>query len=967
MSTPVARNTQGETILQRFVTNEGRALIPLLTHTAEDPTIRFIYWEDILNAFKDVSHLENTYGNVYVYGGRALFLVDKDYELIAYILAAYTVVLRYPAEHTAFARNPEQLDNDHPKYGHKAKMWSSIKALASNATSSMKTKKEKPWETIQRDISVSLEQYKHMVELLGQRASSSRSHFLKVLANANLHRDHLWTIIAMAQNNRNTVIGEIIEIVSSAATHLTQLQNEAHRLDVYNKGRVMLSELGHPLSFAKPRLFIVLPANLDLWNDLDPSTHRFRLYFMCDFQQGEVIDGKYYLKPISNVYPQHTHLSSHQGYDIERPQELFHAYGDYILTLLAMVLYGHCDENSFVPTFENFQILSCCSGDTPRHNLTWENLDLLIAKSIEYIQQLAPPRRLWFSGLTADETRHLQTFLTIPSGDNGYGGFHWTAFKSSALWLCPQHSYEEQDIVEICQWVYPRNGWVDMSVGTARLDIWSVNEAKETAWVLQQTECIFDLTISISWDASYQELQSIVAHMAEGGLRTLQIEGVKSYLTPWCPAAYNNDIFVEAMNDTKLQVITLTNFPRMDKQYTYLGSSTGRFYGFLTSPTQSRIDLDWNILQFYLDERMSTDILLRRGNLTKDDQMPFQSLTCHLIPRTKSEHVGIDLFRHNGYVTPNDSLRSAWKGNIEVIDGELHKLVEFAILDHGSYGARMSHKYTELRRLVAINNVLRHDDDFCSLLTKNMALEKVELVTQERDLLRQIEDICGKWIGNKKSLEVTLLERGRGPEGHLVAVLDMKRVKGRPAVVDVRHWDNDHISQVLADRDVAILSTVALRFPQALKSLTIDISSLSIQAIEDITAVVGYATLDRLHIKCQMLTQDRHEHARRVLDSVKWSEVKALVLSGCQIDEWIHLWSSDKALSPWAVGSSSSGGLALLSLVVQGTGIADQLLSHASVLALHWMIYQADLLQELRLENVAFENKADQDLLQLSH
>lgn len=68
-----------------------------------------------------------------------------------------------------------------------------------------------------------------------------------------------------------------------------------------------------------PRLFIVLPADLNTWDDLDQSTHSFRLYFLCDTTNK---DGP------QHDLPNHIHLSDHEGYTLERHLEFMQEYGD---------------------------------------------------------------------------------------------------------------------------------------------------------------------------------------------------------------------------------------------------------------------------------------------------------------------------------------------------------------------------------------------------------------------------------------------------------------------------------------------------------------------------------------------------------------------------------------------------------------------------------------------------------------
>jgi hypothetical protein len=75
-----------------------------------------------------------------------------------------------------------------------------------------------------------------------------------------------------------------------------------------------LSEPLWCLDFAAPRLFPVLPSDLDAWDDNDVTTHTFRLYFLCDFKYRKEYDHKSHsVLPQSKIRPEHIHLSGHQG------------------------------------------------------------------------------------------------------------------------------------------------------------------------------------------------------------------------------------------------------------------------------------------------------------------------------------------------------------------------------------------------------------------------------------------------------------------------------------------------------------------------------------------------------------------------------------------------------------------------------------------------------------------------------
>lgn len=101
---------------------------------------------------------------------------------------------------------------------------------------------------------------------------------------------------------------------------LQLLQRDLSKLIHLAAGRKMKRSSWMDHGSSAPKLFVVLPSDLDTWRDTDPATHNFRLYLMCQIKKGK--NGR------------HVHLSSHQGYNINQPEEFFRKYGYYVLTML---------------------------------------------------------------------------------------------------------------------------------------------------------------------------------------------------------------------------------------------------------------------------------------------------------------------------------------------------------------------------------------------------------------------------------------------------------------------------------------------------------------------------------------------------------------------------------------------------------------------------------------------------------
>lgn len=83
----------------------------------------------------------------------------------------------------------------------------------------------------------------------------------------------------------------------------------------------------------------------------------------------------------------YAHISSHPGYDINREQEFLQQHGQHALTVLLIVKYGFIDGSLDVPSLETFKVLKT-PGTALRHDLTKDNIRMLVDKAIAYIRGL---------------------------------------------------------------------------------------------------------------------------------------------------------------------------------------------------------------------------------------------------------------------------------------------------------------------------------------------------------------------------------------------------------------------------------------------------------------------------------------------------------------------------------------------------------------------------------------------------
>lgn len=64
-----------------------------------------------------------------------------------------------------------------------------------------------------------------------------------------------------------------------------KIQECQQQLSMWDFENTCYHVLQHYSDYPAPHWFLVLPADLGSWNDSDPTTHNFRLYFICDLHQ----------------------------------------------------------------------------------------------------------------------------------------------------------------------------------------------------------------------------------------------------------------------------------------------------------------------------------------------------------------------------------------------------------------------------------------------------------------------------------------------------------------------------------------------------------------------------------------------------------------------------------------------------------------------------------------------------------
>lgn len=626
-----------------------------------------------------------------------------------------------------------------------------------------------------------------------------------------------------------------------------------------------LSEPLWCLDFAAPRLFLVLPSNLDAWDDNDVTTHTFRLYFLCDFKYRKEYDHKSHsVLPQSKIRPEHIHLSGHQGYDLKRSNEFFDSFGHFALEILKIVKDGFLDEYCCVPSLHTFRILESCEGTTIQHHLTRDNIEQLVDMSITYIQQQQsamekpwgfvrnwlPQRyqqRLWMDG---PETRQIRWFLHLPEDDGGVGNLLQTLYpyaQTPARWLCSGHAFEHSIVVAINELIQSEGGqftlqetvndtyhwrvdlqggvtppWtfrdshIDLQQGTIAVCLGSLGHASAFAKNLKGTKRTFDLAIRMTWGPTRKEIQTVLNLFFECNVRFLEIDASNLDALHLNPMEYTRDFFVEHLEKAIWRpglFVTLLDFPQPTQKYMYFGVMGPKVFGLILNNTPERPNIDWweaqrQLFKFHRD-------IVRAPRSFQDVTAKLAKLSERLSSLIALGLQSVDMF---------DVMTGFWGGRFPVVDGVIGGAVEGTTPFKAIQLKEFSHP--TLRRIIVQYNQPATMFYLCMTIRHNPGLQQIDVPAHEHDIYGVVEE-AGRlwhWYGGPNSLEVTIYEQGLGRVGRTLATVEIHKAHSMDDMTfSIVRWDCSYVPRTLVNREAMILAALPRDHPAVLETFTLHV------------------------------------------------------------------------------------------------------------------------------------------------
>lgn len=697
-------------------------------------------------------------------------------------------------------------------------------------------------------------------------------------------------------------------------------------------------------------LVIVLPKDLNSWDDSNPSTHQFRLYFLCDNMAHE--------SP-SKDSPQHVHLSNHPGYDLERPQEFFQEYGDHVLRMLQMIKRGYSDFNYEIPPLDTFNILWGRDPDVVGTHLTKDNIGPLVDKAITYLQELSPPRQTSRLQFTRAQSAAFKTDLDLPyldvqECDDAKGNLNRYVIGWKLFWMCQAHVHQRLDhesLKKLKDFVCSHEGYMDMQLAKLKVELGSTDEADQFRVLLFGTKHRFDISLKLNWKASRSYVGQLCMEVAEAKTFVLEIDGVTLDIMPQNRVQFPVDMFGSSILEAStLRCITLLNYPRPQEQCLYIPCISLQ-----SALSPVRHTHNWEELEDGLQKCM---LQLTSAQATSDSNTAAEALSATLEKHGLSDVTVVTVYNY-----PWDAVYDRRKGAlVEAYSVDMLYTKEMICL-----GA--------LQKLTVHIEHLEVDQNFFRMLQTNTGLKELNISCRGNGWLYHAEHIVRFWHEASCSFCLTLIDRALDGEGRVSAQMSIhgrgsnlidpyasddlsscqNRAVNESGTIEFLQWDCDDINGQLSDYSASLLDMATQQHPSVLALFVLDVSLLSHSGLFSIQNVLRRSCLEHFHIICTPVDQRLSKVIAQILGSVQWPILKSLELSGDHIDEWIQLWSTPNT-NPLDTSSFTGIETQLLRLHIQGS--KPQLLSHSSMLFIHAIVHSSPL-AELRLGNIQLQDPRD--------
>ncbi|KAG0247840.1 hypothetical protein BG011_000829 [Mortierella polycephala] len=552
-------------------------------------------------------------------------------------------------------------------------------------------------------------------------------------------------------------------------TMLTMQQHTLDRLSVIQtRIQALITQTYELHEYPIPRLFIMLPKDRELWDRLNPFTHTFRLYFLCEcgkHTKPSTTTSTTSATSATSTISHHVHIAKHEGYDLQRPTEFFEKYGPYVLTMMQMVKYGVVAAGVAVPAIGQLKLAEGIDSVKTGLDIKKHTLGSLMDETISYVQSQvkdgnnidAPDSTdcedvFAQEALEGSDLRQLESFLKTRDEGKVLGNlYRIVTTEGHVKWVCLDHyreNYKESATAQLRDLVAVNGGVFDEQQGSVDTELSSPSAANGFYETLVRARGVQSLSVKLAWDATKTDLQQFHNAIMRSNILALRVDG-SSFDRP--PRDFVNrgsrfDPLLRLVIGSKLKSFSLL---KCDK---FLERISSNLKGTTSTLRTLRLDHCMLTRRSILEQKIATRIYKRCPNLKelsidctdldsayllmKDSMLALPSLSVVRIIKTQEA---------------DEATLHIKDGQVSSMDLILEEALGSAILFSGSV------RTLTLSRYIFAEYDPKHFNS-SNFVTANPGLEKLSLESSVYGLFATMHHIDKLAYGHSRSLAVTIYD-----------------------------------------------------------------------------------------------------------------------------------------------------------------------------------------------------------------
>ncbi|KAK3848092.1 MAG: hypothetical protein J3R72DRAFT_518798 [Linnemannia gamsii] len=348
-----------------------------------------------------------------------------------------------------------------------------------------------------------------------------------------------------AMNAKQEEVRQLQEQVLNNQAEMMQLQQRA--LDqlavLQSRVQAVLTQTYELHEYPIPRLFVVLPQDPSGWDNVNPFSNKFRLYFLCECgEHTKSINSK------TNI-PHHIHIAKHEGYEIARPTEFFEQYGSYVLTILKMLKFGLTAAGVALPALSHLiskesidqattalkllqdtivpgvdRVIDCIDNVSAYDSVVGGEVSESQDKAVGEVTEQMRSKE----ALEGADLRKLDTFLRGSDGNKVLGNlYRIVTTEGHVKWVCIDHyreNYNKTAAEEFRRAVDSVGGSFDENNGQVKVKLRSRVMAEQFYSALGKARSVYELDIYLDLEGSKSDLEALESALMKSRVSLLRLD-----------------------------------------------------------------------------------------------------------------------------------------------------------------------------------------------------------------------------------------------------------------------------------------------------------------------------------------------------------------------------------------------------------------------------------------------------------